>query len=459
MPDTVSSIEGRTFQARGLDGPEVPGDLVVLRTGEGEGEGVLGQLLDVRKHDGEVVGSGVILGTLGPDGQLVPGNVSPFVGGSVVGASREVWDALNASRAADMRVGAGRTGPAMLASGSFNRHTFMCGQSGSGKSYAMGVLIEQLLIDTDIPMLILDPNGDFVGLNSVLESAEAEDRTRLEAPDLQVFRAQAQGEEHLLRVRFTALSMAAKAAVLRLDPLTDREEYNVLLRMSEAFRTQPPQQVLDDLLQSEDSEERYLAQRIENLGVLTWDVWARQDEAVLEALEARPRAAVVDLSGFEHPREPLVVTLAILEAWCARRVQRKPILLVIDEAHNVCSANPSDPLARATTDRLIQIANEGRKYGIWLLLCTQRPSRIHESVLVQCDNLALMRMNSPGDLSQLEKVFGFVPVEMLRSAPGFRKGECLMAGTFAPAPTYVQVRDRRTREGGSDLQVPRRAST
>jgi DNA helicase HerA-like ATPase len=186
-------------------------------------------------------------------------------------------------------------------------------------------------------------------------------------------------------------------------------------------------------------------------------VWAGEHEAVLEALEDRPRTAVVDLGGFEHPREPLVVTLAILESLWARRELRQPVLLVIDEAHNVCSADPQDPLARATTDRLIQIANEGRKYGIWLLLCTQRPSRIHESVLVQCDNLALMRMNSPGDLAQLERVFGFVPVGMLRSAPGFRKGECLMAGSFAPAPTYVQIRRRRTREGGSDLQVPRRA--
>ena len=34
-----------------------------------------------------------------------------------------------------------------------------------------------------------------------------------------------------------------------------------------------------------------------------------------------------------------------------------------------------------------------------------------------------------------------------------------MAGSFAPAPTYVQVRQRRTREGGSDLQVPSRAGT
>ncbi|MET0999118.1 MAG: ATP-binding protein [Marmoricola sp.] len=455
MPDTVSSVEGRTFEAHGLDGPEVPGDLVVLRTGAGER--ALGQLLDVHTQDGEAVGSGVIVAALGDDGHVVPGHLSPFADGSVEGASRDVWDALHASRAADMQVGSGRTGPALLASGAFNRHTFMCGQSGSGKSYAMGVLIEQLLIDTDVPMVILDPNGDFVGLHSVLESADSEDRTRLESPDVRVFRATAQGDEQLLRVRFTALSMEAKAAVLQLDPLADREEYNVLLRMDEEFRTRPPQEVLDDLLRSVDVEERYLAQRIANLGVLTWDVWAGEHEAVLEALETRPRTAVIDLGGFGHPREPLVVTLAILEELWARRELRQPVLLVIDEAHNVCSADPKDPLARATTDRLIQIANEGRKYGIWLLLCTQRPSRIHESVLVQCDNLALMRMNSPGDLDQLERVFGFVPVGMLRSAPGFRKGECLMAGAFAPAPTYVQIRQRRTREGGSDLQVPRRA--
>ena len=107
---------------------------------------------------------------------------------------------------------------------------------------------------------------------------------------------------------------------------------------------------------------------------------------------------------------------------------------MIDEAHNVCPADPVDPMARATTDRLVQIANEGRKYGIWLFLCTQRPSRISQSVLAQCDNLALMRMNSPGDLAELEQLFGFVPPEMLRLAPMFRKGESLMSGAFAPAP-------------------------
>ncbi len=44
--------------------------------------------------------------------------------------------------------------------------------------------------------------------------------------------------------------------------------------------------------------------------------------------------------------------------------------------------------------------------------------------------------------------------EMLDATPYFRQGECLMAGTFIPAPTFVQMGTRRTREGGSDVRIP-----
>ena len=451
----ASSTEGRTFEVRGRPGAEVPGDLVVLR--QDAGPPALGQLLGAVNEHGVMVRSGRILGSLTPDGSVELGTVSPFVGASVEGARREVWSALERKRSADMEIGTTRAGPGLLASSSFNRHTFLCGQSGSGKSYAMGVLLEQLLIDTELPMIVLDPNGDFVGLGSTLPTADAADRERLEAAEVRVFRRNAGEDEHLLRSRFSAMSVEAKAAVLQLDPLADRTEFNVLLRVGEQLRERRAQEVTGELLTSEDPDVRFLAQRIENLGVLNWDVWAGDDESLQEGLEPRPRAAVVDLGGFDHPREPLVVAMDLLDSLWSRRHEHEPTLLVIDEAHNICPSNPTDPLAEATTARVIQLANEGRKYGIWLLLCSQRPSRIHESVLAQCDNLALMRMNSPGDLSQLERVFGFAPPEMLRAAPGFRKGECLMAGTFAPAPAFVQIRARRTKEGGSDVAVPRRA--
>ena len=110
----ASSTDGRTFEVRGLPGTEVPGDLVVLRTSAGPP--ALGQLLGARTADGGMVRSGAILGALDPDGAVSLGTVSPFVGASLEGATREVWAALERKRAADMEVGTTRAGPGLLAS-------------------------------------------------------------------------------------------------------------------------------------------------------------------------------------------------------------------------------------------------------------------------------------------------------------------------------------------------------
>src|SRR4029453_1526453 len=66
-------------------------------------------------------------------------------------------------------------GPGMTAAldaGGFNRHTFMCGQSGSGKTYSLGLVLEQLLVGTSLRMVILDPNSDYVRLAEVRDNAD-----------------------------------------------------------------------------------------------------------------------------------------------------------------------------------------------------------------------------------------------------------------------------------------------
>lgn len=71
----------------------------------------------------------------------------------------------------------------------FNRHTFWCGQSGSGKTYALGVVLEQLLLHTELPILILDPNADFVRLREPRDTAAKSDTERWCALDIRVFRS------------------------------------------------------------------------------------------------------------------------------------------------------------------------------------------------------------------------------------------------------------------------------
>lgn len=51
----------------------------------------------------------------------------------------------------------------------FSCHTFSCGQSDSGKTYALGVVLEELLLRTQLPLVIIDPNADFVRLGEVRE--------------------------------------------------------------------------------------------------------------------------------------------------------------------------------------------------------------------------------------------------------------------------------------------------
>lgn len=341
--------------------------------------------------------------------------------------------------------------PATLAAPRFNRHTFWCGQSGSGKTYALGVVLEQLLAHTDLSLVVFDPNADFVGLGDLRPGVDATAAAPLADRDIRVLRA-----NDTLRVRFNALPVRIKAALLSIDPLEDREEYRAMLSLADAFRDRTAGELVEELIASDDHARRLLGLRIANLGVLDWDLWAYDRPAATEIIAERPHATVLDLGGYEHAEQSLLVALSVLDDLWQRREERRPVLLVIDEAHNLGSPELDSTLGRAVREQLVRIAAEGRKYGLWLLLSTQRPSKVHPGIISQCDNLALLKMTSPVDLAELQSVFGFVPESMLAQSPLFSQGQALFAGGFVGAPALVQMGDRLTPEGGTDVRVPLR---
>lgn len=346
------------------------------------------------------------------------------------------------------------TGEPFTVDGSrFNRHTFWCGQSGSGKTYALGVVLEQLLLHTGLPVLILDPNSDFVHLGEPTPEAPAEEAAAIRALDVRVHRRPGSGARDLV-VRIADMDLASRAAVLRLDPIADAEEFHVLRQLDAEFGPQDGPAMLRSLADSTDPARQALLRRLTNLGVPEWDVWARGADGTERVVDERPDLVVADIGGFRVAEEGAAAALAILDAVWRDRESRRPLLIVIDEAHHLCPADPVTPLATALVERLIQIAAEGRKYGLWLLLSTQRPSKIHPQVLSQCDNLALLKTNAPADLAHLAEFFGGVPAELLDASPTSSQGQCLFAGGFAPRPARVQMARRLTRQGGSDVSVP-----
>ncbi|WP_434318989.1 ATP-binding protein [Leifsonia sp. P73] len=207
------------------------------------------------------------------------------------------------------------------------------------------------------------------------------------------------------------------------------------------------------LASSDDPARQRLGMRIDNLEILDWPLWSFGRSSVVDTIDERPRVTVLDVGGFAHQAEPQAAALCVLEHLWEKRMERNPLLIVLDEAHNFCPPVPRNSVEAQLTEQLIQIAAEGRKFGLWLFLSTQRPTKIHPNVLSQCDNLGLMRMNSPRDIDEIGDVFGFVPQHLLEQSPTFRKGEALFAGAFSDEPQLVRVGRRITVEGGSDLSV------
>jgi uncharacterized protein len=465
----ATSIDGRAFSFQAsLHGLELRlGGYVVL---EYEGNEYLGQILtleldqregtelDLPADEGSplAVRTQVMIRHARGEGVILEGDGAPIHDAMVRPATaHEVrsWLRRRDNGRATLAIGELALAPGvpcLLDAGGFDRHTFICGQSGSGKTYSLGVILEQLLIETGIRIIVLDPNSDFVRLSALRADVEAEAgvRYREAARGIVVYSGRASGE-HRLRLRLAELSPAAQAAVLRLDPIADRDEHAEL----DALLSDAAPPTLSALLDSPRPEAQALAMRARNLGVDRFALWARSEPGSLLAAidDTGARCVVVDLGSLGTRAEQSLAAAAVLDRLWQRREERDPVLIVVDEAHNVCPGRPEDPLTALATEHAIRIAAEGRKFGLYLAISTQRPQKVHENVISQCDNLVLMRLNSAADAGFAQAVFSFVPPSLVGQATHFGLGEALVAGKISPHPALLRFGARVAEEGGSDV--------
>jgi uncharacterized protein len=363
-------------------------------------------------------------------------------------ADVETWLGGVPARGARLPVGELRLAagvPFALDAAGFGRHTFLCGQSGSGKTYGLGLVLERLFLETGLRIVVLDPNSDFARMAETRAAPDAAlaERWRELAGSIDV----RSGDD--LRLRIGELEPGLQAAILRLDPIADREEYAEFVAIVDAERPVDVQALVD----SPHPTARALLQRARNLGVTGWSIWAgERGGSVIGALaDATARMLVVDLGSLGSREEQSVVAAGVLAELWRRRSERRPTLIVIDEAHNVCPAAAEDAITSAAVRDAIAIAAEGRKFGLHLLVSTQRPQKIHENVLTQCENLILMRLNAAADTSFAQSAFSFVPPELVALAASFRQGEAVVAGGITSHAALIRFGARITREGGADV--------
>lgn len=181
-------------------------------------------------------------------------------------------------------------------------------------------------------------------------------------------------------------------------------------------------------------------------------------EAVLRQLmgytkDAKSNVTVIDLSGV--PFEVLSITVSLISRLifeygyfykryrCRINSDEKinndvPFLLVYEEAHKYV---PKSELAkyRSSQKAIERIAKEGRKYGVTLILASQRPSEISETIFSQCNNFIAMRLTNPNDQGYVKKLLPDTLGNLIEKLPLLSAGEALLIGESIVMPSVVKI--------------------
>jgi hypothetical protein len=423
-------------------------------------------------------------------------------------------------------------------------HTAIIAQSGSGKSFALGRLLEEIAGKTRSRVFILDPNSDFAKFGSVNTEVFGSKKMRefknyLSRNEAKTFPPLWKGlrfcllsqrsssdlglgdaantQMRRISVSWPRLTPEEQGDALGLSPRSTPGEWQVLGsagNAQEAFEKQYGKDAVYTLAKYREFVRTLLTiliarskgrpatnanspawpdnaalavsskvldtgpamtvngrmLHLEYLEIFDQGTPANSLNAAMRGLgrgDSDRKVVCLDLGSLERPAQQHVAAAAALgslwrgarESWLAaiksdaRKDERCPIFIVVDEAHNLAPANPTSESIMSVTEALVRIAMEGRKYGLFLILVTQRPGRLNESLFSQCDNLCLMKMSNHADLALVEKTFGFLPARMAQGALDFDQGQMLLAGRFIETVMIARCAPRRTMEGGRSLQA------
>lgn len=360
-------------------------------------------------------------------------------------------------------------------------HTLIVGQSRSGKTNAARRLLEEILLWTEARVLLFDPNGDFRWLNEVDPTCNDAAFKALWAPLSASVTIVTPGGAAPWGIPWGTLSLDEMAAFLNLDPSANFQEYQSLrahyafeeVRRRVSGRKDTDLGSITEFEQSTyfstatgEAVERYRV-RLEKLSKR--DAWAQSPGEDLDSvLRSERRAVVIDLSMDDEEVRAMMVARALEVIWRQGEEQRtaamrggpgngvpwRGTLVVMDEAHLFAGMGPLDPQRRLVSERIERLADQGKKFNLYLLLVTQQPGKLNPRILAECNNRIILRMNERVSLQLLESMYGGIRGRY-NGALTFGTGEALIEGTLLcdedPPPSQPRgVRFLRacTREGG-----------
>ena len=355
--------------------------------------------------------------------------------------------------------------PVALSVKGFRRHLALLAQTGSGKTYLAGILADELLSKGGT-VILLDPHADYVFLGKDADGKRHELSDRIT-----IFRNPAStgrysigevGKVESYEICFSDLDVEEICLIANIgkhmtnikDGLEQAIEH---LKADKAVFQ--PEDLLEELKNAESwkdlgvekskiagakAAQKYIKQ------IVKMHVFTAASTSIDALLKPR-HLSDVDLSGLSDEVADYIAFRLLSDIYdkVSNGEFAFPVFVFVEEAHRFIPFQGNTKSSRI----IKKIAAEGRKFGVFLVIITQRPSKIHPDALSQCNSQIVMRLTNPDDQQAIAKSSERLGQSLLEDLPGLNTGEAVIVGEMTRAPVMVKVKRRRTREGGSDIDI------
>jgi DNA helicase HerA-like ATPase len=342
----------------------------------------------------------------------------------------------------------------------------VCHNTRAGKSYLAGRFIEEIVLNTPFPVLVIDVHADYVKMDQKMGSKEKHGDF-----DVVVYYADEKApkvEGVTAKVETLSISPAQmtddQIAELLGKTLGERQVIDLDNILSE-LRSKKKPFGLDDMIEVIDEKLAEIQEDKEK-----GKKGSGEGRSRLESLKDRLQhltgqvslpSTGMDLGQFFKPKTLNILCLSglraniqdaytsiILDLLFQHITSTKtktgkvmPLFIFVEEAHRVASNRGTSKYSVGTISTIIR---EGAKFGMYLTLISQRPRSIDPDILSNVGNYAVLRINNPQDQEMIEKASENISHRLVSDLPGLNQGEAVLVGPFVPLPAHVMVLTRRT---------------
>jgi len=338
------------------------------------------------------------------------------------------------------------------------KHICILAKTGGGKSYACGVLIEELL-KHKIPLVIIDTHGEYHSLTDHNKSRKDQKNMKRFGVTKRDYKTQineyspVSSRGNVKHITLNGLNLEAREIIDLLSAKLSGPQIGVLYQAIKEIKEYKKmwnlRDIIDAVNRSKSNARWNVIASLESLDSI--GVFSENGNSTSELVK-KGKCSTINMKGVPPDVQDVVVARLTKELFDDRKAGKiPPFLLVVEEAHNYC---PERGFGNSVSSNILRtVASEGRKFGMGLCIVSQRPAKVDKNIISQCNTNIILKVTNPNDLKAIINSVEGLTSQTCDEIQRLPIGIALISGAGLQMPVMSEIRTRETNHGGRSVGI------